>query len=103
MQEILNILHDQQRVLGVVVFRGIAGFGDSGEVHASDMLRLNVDLPLVIEFFDKPAVVRAASCCWNPSFRRNTSSAGARPRTRPRARPTGRRGVPMRSLGALAS
>ena len=60
MQEIMNILHDQQRVQGVVVFRGIAGFGESGEVHAADMLRLNVDLPLVIEFFDKPNVVKAA-------------------------------------------
>ena len=60
MQEVLNILHDQQRVLGVVVFRGIAGFGDTGEIRASDILRLNVDLPLVIEFFDKPAVVQAA-------------------------------------------
>jgi PII-like signaling protein len=60
MQEVLNILHDQQRVQGVVVFRGIAGLGESGEVHASDLLRLNVDLPLVIEFFDKPEVVQAA-------------------------------------------
>lgn len=60
MQEILNVLHDQQRVQGVVVFRGIAGFGESGEVHAADLLRLNVDLPLVVEFFDKPNVVQAA-------------------------------------------
>jgi uncharacterized protein len=60
MQEILNILHDQQRVQGVVVFRGIAGFGESGEVHAADLLRLNVDLPLVVEFFDKPNVAQAA-------------------------------------------
>ncbi len=60
MREVLNVLHDQQRVKGVVVFRGIAGFGDGGEVHASDILRLNVDLPLVIEFFDTPAVVFAA-------------------------------------------
>ncbi|HEY4045119.1 MAG TPA: DUF190 domain-containing protein [Rhodopila sp.] len=60
MQEVLNILHDQQRVQGVIVFRGIAGFGESGEVHAADLLRLNVDLPLVIEFFDKPNVARAA-------------------------------------------
>ena len=60
MQEVLNILHDQQRVQGVIVFRGIAGLGESGEVHASDLLRLNVDLPLVIEFFDKPDVVEAA-------------------------------------------
>ena len=60
MREVLNILHDQQRVQSLVVFRGVAGFGDSGEVHASDLLRLNVDLPLVIEFFDTPNVVAAA-------------------------------------------
>jgi uncharacterized protein len=59
MQEVLNILHDQHRVRGVTVFRGIAGFGDTGEVHASDILRLMVDLPLVIEFFDAPPVVQA--------------------------------------------
>jgi PII-like signaling protein len=60
MQEVLNILHDQQRVQSLVVFRGIAGFDDSGEIRASDVLRLNVDLPLVIEFFDTPKVVDAA-------------------------------------------
>lgn len=60
MQEILNILHDQQRVKGVVVFRGIAGLGEGGEVYASDMLRINVDLPIVIEFFDTPEVIQAA-------------------------------------------
>jgi uncharacterized protein len=60
MQELLNILHDQQRVQGVVVFRGIAGFGSSGEVHAADILRLTVDLPIVIEFFDRTPIVEAA-------------------------------------------
>jgi uncharacterized protein len=60
MEEILNILHDQHRVHGVVVFRGIAGFGSKGAVHSADLLRLMVDLPLVIEFYDEPAVVDAA-------------------------------------------
>lgn len=60
MQEVLSLLHDQHRVQGVVVFRGIAGFGDSGEVHAADLLRLNVDLPIVVEFFDRPEVAQAA-------------------------------------------
>jgi uncharacterized protein len=60
MEEILNILHDQHRVHGVIVFRGIAGFGSSGAVHSADLLRLMVDLPLVIEFFDSPPVVEAA-------------------------------------------
>lgn len=59
MHEILNMLHDVHRVQGVTVFRGIAGFDDTGEVHASDILRIMVDLPLVIEFFDKPSVVEA--------------------------------------------
>lgn len=59
-QEVLSLLHDQHRVQGVVVFRGIAGFGDSGEVHAADLLRINVDLPVVVEFFDKPDVAEAA-------------------------------------------
>jgi uncharacterized protein len=57
MQEVLNVLHDQHRVQGVTVFRGIAGFGSAGQVHAADILRLTVDLPLVIEFFDEPAIV----------------------------------------------
>jgi uncharacterized protein len=60
MEEILNILHDQHRVHGVVVFRGIAGFGSKGSVHSADLLRLMVDLPLVIEFYDTPTVVEAA-------------------------------------------
>lgn len=59
MEEILSILHDQHRVRGVTVFRGIAGFGDTGEVHAADLLRIMVDLPLVIEFFDDPPVAEA--------------------------------------------
>ncbi len=60
MREILSILHDRHAVQGVTVFRGIAGFGADGEVHADDMLRLTIDLPLVIEFFDEPEVAEAA-------------------------------------------
>ena len=44
---------------GVTVFRGIAGFGSHGEVHADDLLRVAVHLPLVLEFFDSPEVVAA--------------------------------------------
>ena len=57
MQEILKLLREQHRVQGVTVFRGIAGFGAGGEVHAADILRVMADLPLVIEFFDDPEVV----------------------------------------------
>jgi PII-like signaling protein len=60
MREILSALHDKHAVKGVTVFRGVAGFGADGEVHADDMLRLSVDLPLVIEFFDEPPAAEAA-------------------------------------------
>ena len=60
MREIFSLLHDQHAVQGVTVFRGVAGFGPDGEVHADNMLRLTVDLPLVIEFFDQPEVAEAA-------------------------------------------
>ena len=60
MQQILSALHDRHAVKGVTVFRGVAGFGADGEVHADDMLRLNIDLPLVIEFFDEPPAAEAA-------------------------------------------
>ncbi|MGC2785619.1 MAG: DUF190 domain-containing protein [Roseiarcus sp.] len=60
MREILSILHDRRAVKGVTVFRGVAGFGSDGVVHADDMLRISVDLPLVIEFFDEPPAAEAA-------------------------------------------
>ena len=40
-----------------IALRHLLGAG--GEVRASDLLRLNVDLPVVIEFFDQPVVVDA--------------------------------------------
>ena len=52
-------LHDEERVRGVTMFRGIAGFGRSGEVHSADLLDLSLDLPVVIEFFDTPERVKA--------------------------------------------
>ena len=57
MQQLMATLHDQEKVRGVTVFRGIAGFGKSGAIHSSSLLDLSLDLPLVIEFFDAPAKV----------------------------------------------
>lgn len=59
MQALFRLLHEECKVRGVTVFRGIAGFGSHGEVHADDLLRLAVHLPLVVEFFDAPEVVAA--------------------------------------------
>jgi uncharacterized protein len=57
MQEILKVLQEQHEVNGVTVFRGIAGLDEHGQVRASDLLRIMVDLPIVIEFFDDPKTV----------------------------------------------
>jgi hypothetical protein len=58
MKTLLAKLHDEEKVRGVTVFRGISGFGRSGVVHSSTLLDLSLDLPVVIEFFDAPAKVR---------------------------------------------
>lgn len=52
-EEVLRILHDEEKVPGVTVIRGIEGYGESGEIHTSSLLTLSLDLPLIIEFFDE--------------------------------------------------
>jgi PII-like signaling protein len=54
MKQLLERLHDEERVRGVTVFRGITGFGKSGKMHSSSLLDLSLDLPVIIEFFDDP-------------------------------------------------
>jgi PII-like signaling protein len=58
LKTLLARLHDEEKVRGVTVFRGISGFGRSGVVHSSNLLDLSLDLPVVIEFFDSPDKVR---------------------------------------------
>lgn len=60
MQEILAALRDQHEVRNITVFRGVAGVDEHGQVLAENMLRLTVDLPLVIEFYERDEIVRAA-------------------------------------------
>ena len=54
MEKILEYLHDESKVRGVTVFRGITGFGASGEYHSSNLIDMSFDLPVVIEFYDSP-------------------------------------------------
>lgn len=56
----LRCLHDEHRVRGVTVFRGISGFGASGRMHEARWTDLSLDLPVVIEFFDVPQRAAAA-------------------------------------------
>lgn len=57
-RKLLAKLHDEEKVKGVTVFRGVSGFGRSGKMHSSSLLDLSLDLPLVIEFFDAPEKVK---------------------------------------------
>lgn len=54
LESLLKRLHDQGKVRGVTVFRGISGFGKSGKIHSASLVDLSFDLPLVVEFFDVP-------------------------------------------------
>ena len=57
LNNLLNYLHDKSKVRGVTVLRGISGFGQSGKVHSAHLVDLSLDLPVIIEFFDKPEKV----------------------------------------------
>ena len=57
-EKLMAILHDEEKVCGVTAFRGIAGFGQSGKMHSSNLIDISLDLPLVVEFFDAPEKVK---------------------------------------------
>lgn len=56
----LDILRDEAKVIGVSIFRGIAGFGEDREIHTSSLVTLSLELPLIIEFYDQPEKVEKA-------------------------------------------
>ena len=47
-REIIDLLHREHRVAGVTAFRGIAGFGRSGQIHEARLLDVSLDLPVII-------------------------------------------------------
>jgi PII-like signaling protein len=51
---LVRTLHDELKVRGVTVVRGIEGFGASGKRHAASLIDLSLDLPLVVEFYERP-------------------------------------------------
>lgn len=56
---LLKRLRQWEKLRGVTVFRGIAGFGESGALHTAKLVDLSLDLPLVVEFFDTPEKISA--------------------------------------------
>jgi len=64
-EKIFERLHDEHKVMGVTVYRGITGFGKSGETHSSSLLDVSFDLPVVVEFFDTEENVKSALAAIN--------------------------------------
>lgn len=59
-EKVFKRLHDDHKVKGVTIIRGISGFGRSGHEHSSHLLDMSFDLPVVVEFFDSEENVRTA-------------------------------------------
>jgi PII-like signaling protein len=57
---LIKCLHEELGVCGVTVLRGIEGYGRSGVVHSASLVDLSADLPLILEFFDRPEKVEKA-------------------------------------------
>jgi len=52
--DLLRKLHDEEQVAGVTVSRGVAGFSSDGQIHVASLIDLSLDLPLIVEFYDRP-------------------------------------------------
>jgi hypothetical protein len=55
--EVLMDIFYKQRIAGVSVFRGVAGYGSDGVFHTSKMLELSTDLPVKIEAVDSEEMI----------------------------------------------
>lgn len=53
LKKLTDFLH-AEKVSGMTVLRGIAGFGPDGRLHTASLVDLSLDLPLVVEFYDAP-------------------------------------------------
>ena len=60
LNQALDILHDEEKIQGVTIIRGIAGFGKNRDIHTSSLLTLSLELPLIIEFYDESEKVEKA-------------------------------------------
>ena len=56
LKELFDYLHEQ-KIKGATIFRGVKGFGVSGKTREARLLDMHFDLPMVLEFFDEPAIV----------------------------------------------
>lgn len=52
LKQMMQYLHDSEKIAGATAFRGVEGYGQSGEIHDSSLIDLSFDLPITVEFFD---------------------------------------------------
>jgi PII-like signaling protein len=57
---IVHCLHDELKLQGVTVLRAVEGYGASRRIHGAGLIDMSLNLPLVVEFFDRPERVRDA-------------------------------------------
>lgn len=55
--EVLMNIFYKQKIAGVSVFRGVAGYGSDGVFHTSKMLELSTSLPVKIEVVDSEEMI----------------------------------------------
>jgi hypothetical protein len=55
--EVLLDIFYKQKIAGVSIFRGVAGYGSDGVFHTSKMLELSTDLPVKIEVIDSEEMI----------------------------------------------
>jgi uncharacterized protein len=53
---IYEYLH-QQKIKGATIFRGVKGFGHTGELREAKFMDMHFNLPMIIEFCDVPSIV----------------------------------------------
>ena len=53
---LMNMLY-RQKIAGVSVFRGVAGYGSDGVFHTSKILELSTSLPVKIEAIDSEEMI----------------------------------------------
>ncbi len=69
LKSLLKRLQKWEKLRGVTVFRGIAGYGNSGTIHDAGLVDLALDLPLVLEFFDDPGKIQTIVDHLNKDFK----------------------------------
>lgn len=55
-RQVLKWLEDNK--IRFTVFRGIVGLGSDGLVQKASLLDVSSDMPMIIEFFDKPEQIK---------------------------------------------